>query len=358
LFDKHSPGFLQGGGKFLFETKKMFRTSKSPSNLKISQNMKKLNEKLTELEKSGIMSNIRKIFNFNNLSNPFPKTYTSPLLFQKLPYSKINIFGYLHNCGNNPLLKRFGDIFSIFDRFLKNKTNFFQYGGIASKESRNRAQVELYRSPFPENKKAGNNIIILENKTGGNSVMESMRNIFGSSKISLIPTGNNIFSHLIRENILYFSDALSSIFKESDLAKAIKLARTSNPNFNIELFLKNCREYLIPEFVEGFLKEDFFSLKNIISESLLNSLASTHLKSKGILKNNTMSGKLLDIRDVELISSRISENNDNPIFIISCSCNQISKNNINPEFISYILAIEIRQTLPKIIEFTMHNRGW
>ena len=339
----------------MFNISRSFVSHSSP---KLSNDLRKLNEKLTELEGSGIVSFIRKIFSSKSYRvghiNIFSEFLESSANRTTAPKSKS--FFSVQGLKNSYIFEKLGSLFSGFDKLVKHKTNFFQYGGIAPKEFRNLAKTELYKNSFPENSKAGRNLTIVGSLEEKNAVARSIMNLFNFTKISLVPSGNNIFSHLLRENILHFSDALSSIFKENDLAKAIKLARCSNPSFSIELFMKNCREYLIPEFIEGFLREDISSIKNIVSESLFDSLISSQLKPERFLDN--CSGKLLDIRNVELVASRIVEHSNNPIFIISCSCNQVSKRNTKPEFISYILAIEIRQSHPKIVEFTMHNRGW
>lgn len=79
---------------------------------------------------------------------------------------------------------------------------------------------------------------------------------------------NSLVSN-IRDITDSISEKFASAFSESEQAKAIKILRfTVDPTFSIESFLKEAREYIIPEFLDAFVHADQLALKQWCSEAV------------------------------------------------------------------------------------------
>lgn len=58
------------------------------------------------------------------------------------------------------------------------------------------------------------------------------------------------------------------MFEESDQAQAIKALQAIDPRFNMEKFLREAREYIIPELMDAYLKGDSEILREWCSEAV------------------------------------------------------------------------------------------
>lgn len=73
----------------------------------------------------------------------------------------------------------------------------------------------------------------------------------------------------IRDITDSISEKFASAFSESEQAKAIKILQmTVDPTFSIERFLKEARDYIIPEFLDAFVHADQLALKQWCSEGV------------------------------------------------------------------------------------------
>ena len=67
-------------------------------------------------------------------------------------------------------------------------------------------------------------------------------------------------------------DTFGSIFEESDQAQAIKAFQQIDRSFNLEKFMKEAREYIVPELMDAYLKGDTETLKAWCSEAVSTSM--------------------------------------------------------------------------------------
>lgn len=89
----------------------------------------------------------------------------------------------------------------------------------------------------------------------------------------------------------------------------------------MEPFLQEMREYILPEVLDAYVKGDLETLKLWLSaaqfsvySALMQQYTTNGLKSDG---------KILDIRHVDIVSAKMLEPGDIPIFLITCRTQEV-----------------------------------
>lgn len=94
-----------------------------------------------------------------------------------------------------------------------------------------------------------------------------------------------------------------------------------DPNFQVEPFLREMREYILPEVLDAYVKGDTDTLSLWLS-------AAQHSVYAALTKQYTTAGlksdgRILDIRGVDILSARMLEPGDIPVFIITCRTQEV-----------------------------------
>lgn len=117
------------------------------------------------------------------------------------------------------------------------------------------------------------------------------------------------------------SDRVAGFFAENETAMVIKKFREMDPTFQMEPFLREMREYILPEVLDAYVKGDTETLKLWLSaaqfqvyDALSKQYTTAGLKSDG---------RILDIRHVDVHAARILEPGDIPVFIITCRTQEV-----------------------------------
>lgn len=109
---------------------------------------------------------------------------------------------------------------------------------------------------------------------------------------------NNVFVYFTREITDTIGGKVSSLFAETDTARAMRELKERDPAFNMEKFMKTAREYIIPEILDAFLTADIPTLRMWCSEGTFNVLKANF---EAQLKPGVVfSGKVLDLRNLEV----------------------------------------------------------
>ncbi|KAL3427829.1 Mitochondrial import inner membrane translocase subunit tim44 [Phlyctema vagabunda] len=137
----------------------------------------------------------------------------------------------------------------------------------------------------------------------------SMKSAYNESENPLISTARSI------------SDRFAGFFAENETAMVIKKFREMDPAFKMEPFLQEMREYILPEVLDAYVKGDTETLKLWLSaaqfqvyDALSKQYTTAGLKSDG---------RILDIRGVEILSARILDPGDIPVFIVTCRTQEV-----------------------------------
>ncbi|KAM7206936.1 mitochondrial import inner membrane translocase [Rhypophila sp. PSN 637] len=206
-----------------------------------------------------------------------------------------------------------------------------RYGGWIEKEER-RKRRELREKlqklngehpdqVFQEDPEAGTNVTVHKDAAwkeawrdfrDTNKVMQSvfgLKTVYQESENPLISTARSI------------TDRFAGFFAENETAQVIKKLRTMDPAFQIEPFLRDLREYILPEVLDAYVKGDVETLKLWLSEaqySVYEALTKQYLQAG--LKSD---GRILDIRGVDILKARMLEPGEIPVFIITCRTQEV-----------------------------------
>ncbi|KAL9051420.1 MAG: hypothetical protein Q9162_006027 [Coniocarpon cinnabarinum] len=139
--------------------------------------------------------------------------------------------------------------------------------------------------------------------------IDSMKTTYAESENPLISTARSI------------TDRFAGFFAENETATVIKAFRSMDPKFQLETFLQDMREYILPEVLDAYVKGDVEILKMWLSEAqfqvysaLMRQYTTAGLKSDG---------RILDIRNVDVLNARMLEPSEIPVFILSARTQEV-----------------------------------
>ncbi|KAL7266790.1 protein translocase subunit [Rhizina undulata] len=203
-----------------------------------------------------------------------------------------------------------------------------RYGGFLEREERKR-QRELRETQggtkkderIVEDPEAGTNVTLHKDakwKEQWREFRDSnklMQNIF-SIKRNLEESENPIIA--TTRNI---ADRFAGFFAENETALVIRKFREIDPTFQLEPFLRELREYILPEVLDAYVKGDSEVLKAWLSAAQYSVYDA--LKKQYTTNGLRLDGKVLDIRNVDILSARILEPGEIPVFIVSCRTQEV-----------------------------------
>ncbi|KAI0426964.1 TIM44 subunit of mitochondria import inner membrane translocase [Xylaria sp. FL1042] len=137
----------------------------------------------------------------------------------------------------------------------------------------------------------------------------NMKNVYQESENPLISTARSI------------TDRVAGFFAENETAMVIKKIRAMDPNFQIEPFQQELRDYILPEVLDAYVKGDTETLKLWLSAaqySVYEALTKQYLQAG--MKSD---GRILDIRHVDILKARMLEPGEIPVFIITCRTQEV-----------------------------------
>ncbi|KAF8422073.1 putative mitochondrial inner membrane translocase subunit TIM44 [Tirmania nivea] len=205
-----------------------------------------------------------------------------------------------------------------------------RYGGFLEKEERRKAKElrekeMLKRAPpppkFEEDPNAGTNVTLHKDakwKEQWRDFRDSNKFIqsFFSIKKNMEESENPIIE--VGRTI---KDRFSGFFAENETAQVIKKFKEMDPTFSTEPFLRELREYILPEVLDAYVKGDVATLKQWLSaaqysvyEALTKQYSTAGLRS---------AGQVLDIRNVDIVTAKLLEPGDIPVFIIRCYSQEV-----------------------------------
>jgi import inner membrane translocase subunit TIM44 len=207
-----------------------------------------------------------------------------------------------------------------------------RYGGWIEKEERRRRRElrelnELQRAggknaaPMEEDPDAGTNVTLHKDAKykeiwrdfkDNSRVMQGLFNLgaqYKESENPLISTARSI------------SDRVTGFFAENETAMVIKKFREMDPNFQMEPFLTEMREYILPEVLDAYVKGDIEVLKLWLSAAQYSVYAA--LMQQYTTAGLKSDGRIVDIRHVDVLSARLLEPGEIPVFVITCRTQEV-----------------------------------
>ncbi|KAF2276024.1 TIM44 subunit of mitochondria import inner membrane translocase [Westerdykella ornata] len=208
-----------------------------------------------------------------------------------------------------------------------------RYGGWVEKEERRRRRElrelnELQRTggrkptePMEEDPNAGTNVTLHKDAKykeiwrefkDNSRLMQGLFNMQATYKESdnpLISTARSI------------SDRITGFFAENETAMVIKKFREMDPNFQLEPFLTEMREYILPEVLDAYVKGDIEVLKLWLSAAQYSVYAA--LMQQYTTAGLKSDGRIVDIRGVDILNARLLEPGEIPVFIVTCRTQEV-----------------------------------
>ncbi|KAI5301886.1 protein translocase subunit [Ascosphaera pollenicola] len=203
-----------------------------------------------------------------------------------------------------------------------------RYGGWIEKEERRRQRAlreakEGHRKieVIEEDPNAGTNITLHKDARwkeqwrefkDNSKLMQryfDLKNTYQESENPLISTARSV------------SDAITGFFAENETAHVIKKFRQMDPTFQMEPFLRDLREYILPEVLDAYVKGDGKTLKLWLSEAqyYVYEALSKQYTTAGLKSD----GKILDIRHVDIVHARMLDPGDIPVFVVTCRTQEV-----------------------------------
>jgi import inner membrane translocase subunit TIM44 len=207
-----------------------------------------------------------------------------------------------------------------------------RYGGWVEKEERRKRRElrelnELQRTggrslgPMEEDPNAGTNVTLHKDakykevwrEWKDNSKLAqgvfNMKTVYRESDNAIIETARSI------------TDRITGFFAENETAMVIKRFREMDPNFQMEPFLTEMREYILPEVLDAYVKGDVAVLKEWLSAAQYSVYAALMQQYQAAgLKSD---GKIVDIRGVDVLNAKLLEPGEIPVFILTCRTQEV-----------------------------------
>ncbi|KAK9478137.1 hypothetical protein V1514DRAFT_331714 [Lipomyces japonicus] len=210
-----------------------------------------------------------------------------------------------------------------------------RYGGFEAKEVRRqrRAQLEAKRrqqmykdgiipnKPIEGDENAGTSLVMHKDSAW----KESWTNFRDNSSVfrsidglkQKIDESDNAFISTVRG----VTNRIGGLFAETEFAQVTRLFKELDPNYNVDNFLIEIREYILPEVIDAFVKGDEETLKLWLSEAPFNIWAASakQFREAGLIS----AGKVLDIRGVDIANAKILPPADVPVLVVSARAQEV-----------------------------------
>ncbi|CAO1638436.1 unnamed protein product [Sympodiomycopsis kandeliae] len=122
------------------------------------------------------------------------------------------------------------------------------------------------------------------------------------------------------ERVRGITETIGGWFEENETAQVVGAFRLMDPQFTLESFQRDLREYILPEVIDAYHGAARHLLRQWCSEATYNVLMATidPYVTKGMLAN----GKLMDMRNVDIMQGKMLENNI-PVLVVSFQTSEL-----------------------------------
>lgn len=176
-----------------------------------------------------------------------------------------------------------------------------------------------------ENDEAGGALVATEHKPTGPTMGEKWENFKLKSPIGRgvvylqerWEESENGLIALIRTIV----EKVTGFFSETEQAKVVKQLKLMDPSFRLTDFQRTLTNYIVPEVVDAYIKNDAKVLKEWLSEAPYNVWEANNKQfiQQGLFSDS----RVLDIRGVEIVTCKSLQPNDVPVIVVSCRAQEI-----------------------------------
>ena len=116
-------------------------------------------------------------------------------------------------------------------------------------------------------------------------------------------------------------EKITGFFAETEQAQVVKQFRMMDPTFRVTDFTRTLTNYIVPELLDAYIKNDKDVLKTWLSEAPFNVWEANN---KQFIQQGLFSdGRILDIRSVDIVTCKMLQPNDTPVVVVSCRAQEI-----------------------------------
>lgn len=139
-------------------------------------------------------------------------------------------------------------------------------------------------------------------------------------RLSELKESYNESENPLVERLRAFTDWTSSLFDENDFVRVTRHMKLLDPSFTLESFQRELREYVVPELIDSYHTASRHLLRQWCGEATFNLLMATidPYLSKGLIPE----GRLLDLKQVEIIQAKVLDNNV-PVLVVSFTSQEL-----------------------------------
>lgn len=209
------------------------------------------------------------------------------------------------------------------------------YGGFLTKEQRQKLRQKELQQRLREGKvwrgvKEGEenirtDLVATEHKASGPSVNEKweqfkLTNPIGKAIVLLKEKWDDSENGLI-SLVRTIIEKVTGFFAETEQAKVVKQFKMMDPNFRLTDFQKTLTNYIVPELLDAYVKNDEAILQSWLSEAPFNVWKANNKQfvQQGVFSDS----KILDIRGVEIVTCKLLQPSDVPVIVVSCRAQEI-----------------------------------
>ncbi len=213
------------------------------------------------------------------------------------------------------------------------------YGGFDAKDVRHKKREAWERKKLEEDLKRGiRSRPVKENLEAGQSVIThgtakpskptfsekwehfkvttSVGRFIGDMRLKYEESENGLVS-----GFRTVSGKIVGFFSETESGRVIRKFKQMDPSFNMDDFQREVRQFILPEILDAYIKGDKVVLKAWLSEAPYNvwEASAKQYVEQGLV----FAGRILDIRGVDILSSKMLPPNEIPVFVIGCRAQEI-----------------------------------
>lgn len=208
------------------------------------------------------------------------------------------------------------------------------YGGYLTKEKREQLRrQELQRrmaqgnawKPTKENEDAGGALVATDAKPTGPTMGDrweefKLKNPVGRGVVVMKEKWDESENGLIAL-VRTVVEKTVGFFSETEQAKVVKQFRMMDPTFRVTEFTRTLTNYIVPELLEAYIKNDTEVLKQWLSEAPFNVWEANNKQfiQQGLFSDS----RILDIRGVEIVTCKQLQPNDVPVVVVSCRAQEV-----------------------------------
>ncbi|KAK6458673.1 inner membrane translocase component [Scheffersomyces xylosifermentans] len=207
------------------------------------------------------------------------------------------------------------------------------YGGFLTKEQRQKLrQKELedklrrgVKGPVKENENAGGQLVATEHKATGPTVGDrweeyKLKSPIGRGFVYLQEKWQDSENGLI-SLVRTIIEKVTGFFAETEQAKVVKQFRLMDPSFRLTDFQRTLTNFIVPEILDAYIKNEDAVLKEWFSEAPYNVWQANN---KQFIQQGLFSdGRILDIRGVEVVTCKMLQPNETPVIVVSCRAQEV-----------------------------------